>query len=230
MMTKQKIKVDIISDVVCPWCYIGKRRLEKAIIKLSDRFDFELEYHPFELNPNMPQNGLSQKEYLSNKFGGDERYDQITDNTTDVAVKEGLVFDFANQEISPNTRNLHAIIQLAKEENKQLEVVEAFFQAYFAKGINLSQHENIIKIGTTAGIPREKIVACLHDDDAKLQIEIAESEISKLGISGVPFYIINNRYGISGAQSPETFIEAFEEIGSAVAVSHDACNVENKDC
>src|SRR5688572_33360049 len=121
-MIKPKIKVDIVSDVVCPWCYIGKRRFEKAIDTLKDKFEFEVEYHPFELNPDTPLNGVNQKEHLTRKFGGEDRYNQLTNHVTKVAQDEGLQFDFENQHVLPNTRNAHRVIQFAKQEGKQLEV------------------------------------------------------------------------------------------------------------
>src|SRR5688572_22315651 len=113
---KPVIKIDVVSDVVCPWCYIGKRRLEKAIDQLSPDYTFEIEYHPFELNPNTPSEGVNQKEYLTEKFGSEDRYHQITAHTTQVAAQEGLSFNFDKQRVSPNTRLMHSIIQLAKLE------------------------------------------------------------------------------------------------------------------
>jgi predicted DsbA family dithiol-disulfide isomerase len=231
-MTKPKIKIDIVSDVVCPWCYIGKRRLEKAIQQVSDQYDFDLEYVPFELNSNMDKNGVDQREYLSDKFGGDERYDQITDHTTSVAATEGLTFNFAKQKISPNTRNLHAIIDLAKEEGIQLAVAEAFFTAYFTDGIDLSKPENITTVAVNAGLKKEKVEQRLGNDNARIKIELIEKEVQKLGITGVPFYILNNKYGISGAQNPETFIKIFNELTSEsiTETEGDACDVESKNC
>src|SRR5687768_3200057 len=108
-MSKEKIRIGVVSDVVCPWCYIGKRRLEKAIQNLSDRFDFEVEYFPFELNPQIPASGLDQKDYLIKKFGGEDRYRQLTDHVSKVAAVDGLRFDYNAQKISPNTRNAHRL-------------------------------------------------------------------------------------------------------------------------
>jgi predicted DsbA family dithiol-disulfide isomerase len=228
-MTKPKIRIDIVSDVVCPWCYIGKRRLEKAINTLSDQYDFELEYTPFELNPHQDKNGVNQIDYLSDKFGGEERYRQITDHTTSVAATEGLTFNFDKQKISPNTREVHTIIELAKEEGIQLKAVEAFFRAYFTDGIDLSKHENIISIAASAGLDPEKVKARLNNDNAKIKVELTEKEIQKLGISGVPFFIINNKYGISGAQATESFIKVFSEINATVAAG-ESCDVDGKNC
>lgn len=230
-MEKPKIKVDIVSDVVCPWCYIGKRRLEKAIDTLSSKYDFELTYHPFELNPSMPQRGVNQKEYLSDKFGGEERYHQITEHTTGVAATDGLHFDFSKQAISPNTRNAHAVIDLANDYGKQLETVEAFFKAYFTDGVDLSKDENLIRIAMSVGLDRAAVEARLADTATKAKIAAREQELSKLGITGVPFYIIDNKYGVSGAQQPDTFIKAFEDIGAKLQTSAaESCDVDGKNC
>jgi predicted DsbA family dithiol-disulfide isomerase len=233
-MTKPKIKIDIVSDVVCPWCYIGKRRLEKAVERVRDQYDFELEYVPFELNPHINKEGVNQKEYLSDKFGGDERYEQITDHTTSVAAAEGLIFNFASQKISPNTRNLHVVIDLAKEEGIQLPVVEAFFKAYFTKGVDLSKQENIIATAVSAGLEGEKVKQRLTNNNAPVKIELIEKEVQKLGITGVPFYILNNKYGVSGAQNTDTFIKVFSELATSSATEAgtegEACDVESKNC
>lgn len=227
-MQKPVIKIDIVSDVVCPWCYIGKRRLEKAIQLTSSKYTFQLQYHPFELNPNMPLTGLNQKEHLSDKFGGEERYHQITEHTTTVAASEGLVFDFAKQETLPNTRRLHSVIQLADTHGKQLEMVEALFKSYFSDGIDLSNNENIISIATQVGLYKEEVEKYLLRNESMTYILQAEKETKKLGIRGVPFYIINNKYGVSGAQLPETFIAAFEE--ARVSISGEICDLDRNEC
>src|SRR6478736_2228275 len=133
------IKVDIVSDVVCPWCYIGKRRMEKAIKELSGEVDVQLEYHPFELNPDAPKEGRNHREYLTAKFGSSQKYQEITNHVTQVAAEEGLKFDFGKQNISPNTRDAHRIIMSAKEVGKQLEAKEAYMKAYFEEGVDLTK-------------------------------------------------------------------------------------------
>lgn len=229
-MTKQKIKIGVVSDVVCPWCYIGKRRLEKAIDKLSDKYEFEIEYFPFELNPHIPANGVNQREHLTEKFGGEDRFEAITSRTASVAAQEGLSFNFDAQTVIPNTRNAHRLIQLAKEDGKQLQLVEAFFKAYFTDGIDLSKKENLISISEQAGLDRAKVELFLKSSTGTTEVEMAELEIQKLGISGVPFYILNNKYGISGAQAPETFIEAFNNLGKEMDLQGEACDIDNKNC
>lgn len=225
----QKIKIDIVSDVVCPWCYIGKRRIEKAIGQLQGQFEFEVNYLPFELNPGTPPEGFDQKEYLTRKFGSEEKYNQITSHVASVAAGEGLKFDFSKQKISPNTRNAHRIIWLAKQVGKQLVVKEAYMKAYFEDGVDLSKPENLIAIAVKAGLSEASVTALLNSDDGLQEVIATEQLNQKRGVSGVPFYIINDKYGISGAQPTDSFIQALTQIGSEVEAAN-ACDVETKKC
>lgn len=218
---KPLIKIDIVSDVVCPWCYIGKRRLERAMEALADQYAFELEYHPFELNPGMPGTGVDQKQYLSDKFGGKSQYNKITEHTSHVAAEEGLDFHFERQRIAPNTRKAHALIHAASATGKQPEVMEAFFKAYFTDGVDLSVEQNLIRIATDAGLSVETATEVLADDAALAAIVFAEKKMQQLGITGVPFYIINNRYGVSGAQPTDSFVQAFKEIGAELTIGNE---------
>jgi predicted DsbA family dithiol-disulfide isomerase len=229
ILNKPVIKIDVVSDVVCPWCYIGKRRLEKAMQQLSSEYTFEVEYHPFELNPDMPAQGVNQKAYLTDKFGSEDRYDQITNHTTQVAATEGLTFNFDKQNTSPNTRKAHAIVQLAKLKGKDLAVIEDLFKAYFTDGVDLTDDKNLIALAVQAGIEREDLELLLADKNSLIRIAALEKEMSKLGISGVPFYIINSKYGISGAQSSETFMQVFKEVSQEVT-SGESCDVDGKNC
>jgi predicted DsbA family dithiol-disulfide isomerase len=229
-MKKPVIQIDVVSDVVCPWCYIGKRRLEKAIDAVSDRFDFEVNYHPFELNPTIPQEGLDQKEYLTAKFGGEERYDQLTGKVSSVAASEGITFNFNNQAVSPNTRNMHRIIRLAAEHGVQKEVVEAFFKAYFTEGKDLSKNTELTLVASEAGLAVDLIEKLLASEDHLAEVIAAETQMQSNGITGVPYYILNNKYGVSGAQASATFISAFKQIGGEIITSSESCSVDEKNC
>jgi predicted DsbA family dithiol-disulfide isomerase len=211
-MKKPKIRIDVISDVVCPWCYIGKRRLEKAIAQVADQVEVELEYHPFELNPDMPMEGRNQKEYLTKKFGSETKYQQVIDHVTEVAAEEGLKFDFKKQVVSPNTRNAHRLIWLAKKQGKQIDIKEALMKAYFEQGIDLTKMENLISIATQVGLDPEKTKSFLDSTEGLVEVTTSEMQNAQRGISGVPFYIINNQYGVSGAQPSEVFAKALLEI------------------
>lgn len=228
-MNKPQIKIEVVSDVVCPWCYIGKRRLEKALDQLKDQFDFDVEYSPFELNPEMPLEGRNQKEYLTQKFGSESKYAQIIGHVIKVAAEEGLNFDFTNQGISPNTRNAHRIIWFAKRKGKQLEMKEALMKAYFEQGIDLSKKENLAQVAGGAGLGYEEVISFLESEEGLAEVTFAEQTNYQRGVTGVPFYIINNKYGISGAQPAEAFVEALTNIGREVSTG-EACDVDKADC
>lgn len=229
-MSKPVIKVAVVSDVVCPWCYIGKRRFENAVKNLSGQFDFEIAYYPFELNPEMPIEGRNQKEYLSKKFGGEGVYNDRIAQVTEVAESEGLDFHYEKQNISPNTRNAHRLILLSKEDGKHLEMVEALFKAYFTDGVDLSKNQNLVAIAELIGLDKTKVDNFLLSDEGVTEVMIAESELQKMGISGVPYYIINDKYGISGAQSTETFEDAFKNIDKELSLQGESCDVDSKEC
>lgn len=210
-MQKTKVKIGIVSDVICPWCYIGKRRLEKAMEMSAAHFAFDVEYFPFELNPNTPQEGVDYREYLCRKFGSEAKFLELNEHVTRVAARENLDFRPELQKTYPNTRNAHRMILVARDEGKQMEVVESLFSAYFKEGTDLSKIENLVEIGVRAGLDREMIEHLLHSNTGTIEIEMAEKELHDLGITGVPLFIIDDKFGISGAQSVETFTKAFEE-------------------
>jgi predicted DsbA family dithiol-disulfide isomerase len=227
---KPVIHVDVVSDVVCPWCYIGKRRLDKAMSSLKDKFDFEVVYHPFELNPAMPPEGKDHKKYLSEKFGGIERYDQLTGHVTAVASSEGIEFNYDKQPTSPNTRNAHRVIRYAEEHGNQQAVVENLFKAYFTDGVDLTKNKNLVDIASEAGLDKKKVEEILNSDDNLAEIIHAEKEMQNLGITGVPFYIINKKYGVSGAQASKSFEDAFTQIGNESVLKGESCDVDNPEC
>ena len=213
-MNKPTIKVDIVSDVVCPWCYIGKRRMEKAIEEVAGEINVEIEYHPFELNPDAPKEGRNQKEYLSAKFGSVEKYNELTSYVTKVAAEEGLKFDYSKQSISPNTRDAHRIIMYARNEGKQLAAKEAFMKAYFEDGVDLTRKENLIRIASETGLDQSKVQALLDSNEGLEEVQKEEYVYQQRGVRGVPFFIINNKYGISGAQPSDVFADALRRVVS----------------
>ena len=218
-LRKPVIKIDIVSDVVCPWCYIGKRRLEKAMDVAGDKYTFDVTYHPFELNPGTPLSGLNQRKHLADKFGGDDRYESITGHTSGLAAQEGLVMNFDTQDVLPNTRKAHAIIFAAQSEKKQLAVTEAFFKAYFTHGVDLSKDENLVDVAVKAGLDRMVAETAIGSPAVLDSISEQEHEMQKMGIRGVPFYIFNSTYGVSGAQAPETFLKVFDELNVSTEAS-----------
>lgn len=218
-MEKTRMRIGVVSDVVCPWCYIGKRRLEKAMNILANRFDFDIEFFPFELDPHLPEEGIDYREYFHRKFGGEARFSSMTDHVKSVATSEGLPFVPELQRRVPNTRNAHRIIMLAREEGRQTAVVDALFSAYFAEGRDLTDIDTLLTIASDAGMDDEKVSLLLHSNTGKLEIEMAEKELQDLGINSVPLFIINNRTALAGAQSVETFVGFLETAGSGDSVN-----------
>ncbi len=224
-MTKKKIKIDIVSDIVCPWCFIGKRRLEKAMTAMADEFEFDVHYLPFELNPTIPAAGLDQKAYLADKFGGTERYEKLTGHVTRMAAAEGLNFDFQRQRISPNTRQAHRLVWFAQEQGKGDQVQELLMKAYFEDGVDLSRSSNLAELAAKAGMDQAEVQRFLGSTEGEAEVEAAEKFSFQRGVQGVPFFIINDQFGISGAQSPEVFKQALTEIGST-SVDGENCIVD----
>src|SRR5690606_673430 len=217
MSSKSLIEIEVVSDVVCPWCYIGKRRLQKAVATASDRFDFNITYLPFELNAQLPEEGVGYKAYLSEKFGGEEQFELQTSRVSEVARQEGLIFDHERQEISPNTLRLHALIQAASDPAIQSRIVEGFFKAFFTDGVDLADKANIVSVALAAGMDNSTIEKTLSDREMMRRIRQQERDIYAMGIHSVPFYIINREFGISGAQTAENFIKVFSQATQAKA-------------
>ncbi len=201
--------VDVISDVICPWCYIGKRRLEKAIAALDGQHEVQVHWHPFQLNPTMPKEGISRKEYRTQKFGNWERSLELDAKVIAVGESEGIHFAFDKTERTPNTVDAHRIIWLAGQNDCQDAVVEALFQAYFTEGQDIGNRQTLIDVAAEAGLERQVAEAMLNSD-AGMEVIANDTEMSRRhGVTGVPFFIIDQKITLSGAQQAEVFLEAF---------------------
>jgi predicted DsbA family dithiol-disulfide isomerase len=209
------LTLDVISDVICPWCYIGKRRLEKAVAALAGRHEVRVRWHPFQLNPQMPKGGMDRRVYRTAKFGSWERSLALDARVTAVGAGEGLVFAFDKMKRTPNTLDAHRLIRLAGLEGVPDAVVEALFRAYFTEGRNLSDRQTILDVVARAGLDRGRAEAELYSDDGLAAIRAEEAEAHRLGVQGVPFFIVNGEVALSGAQEPGAFLGAFEQVSNA---------------
>jgi predicted DsbA family dithiol-disulfide isomerase len=202
--------VDVISDVICPWCYIGKRRLEKAVAALDGPVN--VRWLPFQLNPTMPKEGISRKEYRTRKFGSWERSLELDAQVAAAGAGEGISFAFTRIERTPNTLDAHRLIWLADQQSVQDAVMEALFRAYFTEGRDISNRQTLIDVVAEAGLDRNRAEAVLNSNDGLEAIKEAEGLSRRHRVDGVPFFIINNEITLSGAQQPDAFLDAFGQV------------------
>lgn len=196
----------VYSDLICPWCYIGKRRMEAAIRQLPD--GAKTSWHPFQLNPEMPREGMNRRVYRSKKFGSWEHSQTMDAQVTAVGKSVGIDFRYELQTNTPNTFDSHRLVWFAGVQGVQDSVVEAFFRGYFCEGVNFSERKNLLQVSASAGLDAAKAELFLASDEGAAEVLFEEQCARKLGISGVPFYLFNKSIAFSGAQPPETFIEA----------------------
>ncbi|MCC6550408.1 MAG: DsbA family oxidoreductase [Ignavibacteriaceae bacterium] len=201
-----QVEIDIISDVVCPFCYIGKTHLERAIKKTG--LDPVIRWHPFQLNPDLDEAGVDRALHMTAKFGSPEKVQKAEKVVVDMAEKAGIHFHLTLQKVQPNTFRLHKLLALAQMENLGTELQVKFFDAFFVNGVDLSKEENILDVAETAGLDRSEAKACLDDETFSEELRYAESAAKGTGVRAVPFFIFNNKFAVSGAQPVETFIEA----------------------
>jgi predicted DsbA family dithiol-disulfide isomerase len=207
------VRIDVISDVVCPWCFIGKRRLERALQLVREQSaqaaEVEIVWHPFQLNPDLPAEGIERSEYIARKFGS--RAQDIYGRVSGVGRSVGIDFAFDRIVRQPNTVAAHQLIALAQDEGRQEEMVETLFRAYFLEGVDLTKTDNLLELAERAGVGREAARSGLEDDARRQAVAAGDHEARALGVSGVPFFIFDRRLAVSGAQEPEVLVRAMSE-------------------
>jgi predicted DsbA family dithiol-disulfide isomerase len=227
------IKIDVVSDVACPWCYVGMKRLEKALETLPD-IETQINWQPFQLDPTIPAEGKLTKPYYVAKFGSEEKVLEIFKHMEAVGETEGIAFGFENMHKTMNSLNLHVLMHVAEQEGLKTALKERFFKAYFEERVDLSVRKNIVDIMSEYGWTAEKTEGFLDDQalkDAAIQkIDYYQSR----GVSAVPFFIFNDKYGVSGAQPPhvlaDTIRQIQQEISSVAAVEGESCDVDAGTC
>jgi predicted DsbA family dithiol-disulfide isomerase len=205
--------IDIISDVICPWCYIGKRRLEKAVAAFGGPVNGR--WLPFQLNPAMPKEGVSRREYRTKKFGSWERSQELDARVVGVGKEEGIHFTFDRIERTPNTLDAHRLVGLAGSKGVQGAVVEALFRAYFTEGRDISNRQTLLDVVADAGLDRHEAEARLNSDDGLEAMKDAGALARRFRVEGVPFFVVNGTFTLSGAQQPDEILAVFRQaVGS----------------
>ncbi|MDA9329229.1 DsbA family oxidoreductase [bacterium] len=209
-------KIDIISDPICPWCYIGKTRLDRAL-ELNPTHNFIIEWHPFQLNPTMPKDGMDRRDYLEAKFGGQKEAIEVYSNIDKTATETGLSLNFGGIKRTPNTIDAHRLIHWAGIEGRQNSIIDRLFKAYFQEGRDISEHSVLTRIASAAGMDQDVVRNLLKSDADKEDIKARDTDARKRGIQGVPAFVVANEYVIQGAQTIDIWDNIIKEIQEVIS-------------
>lgn len=215
------LPIIVYSDVICPWCYVGKRRLEAALgaPDVSEQVSFA--WRPFQLNPDMPAEGITRAEYRTRKFGA-ERAAELDRNMTETGREVGIDFAFDRMQRTPNTRLAHRLIWEAGRQGRQDTIVNRLFQAYFEEALDIGAAEILTRLAAESGLEAAGVEQALSGADSLEAVVDLEEQGRRLGIQGVPFFVLLGKYGISGAQPPEFWREALPKIAAEAATGQPA--------
>ncbi|RTL50868.1 MAG: DsbA family oxidoreductase [Bradyrhizobiaceae bacterium] len=214
-MSAKPLQIDVVSDVVCPWCYIGKHRLERALELVKD-VPLEVRWRPFFLNPWVPREGISREEYLTTKFGSVEAYERIAGRVAQAAAEEGLEYNNARVKRQPNTIDSHRLIHWASKIGKAAQMKQKLMELYFRDGGDLTDPNVLVQAAADVGLDAEDVRRRLAtDEDVDLITEEAVGASEK-GISGVPTFVLANKYALSGAQPPEQLADAIRQVAAEI--------------
>ena len=212
-MHPPSLTIDVVSDVVCPWCYIGKRKLEAALAspQAASLPPVELRWHPFQLNPELDAAGVSRKDYLEAKFGGAARAAQIYERVRAAGREVGLALDIDGINRQPNTLAAHALIAWAQQQGHGSDIKERLLRAYFVENRFIGSVDVLADIATEAGLDAAVARAFVEDPAQREAVAAADARARSLGIGGVPFFIFNQKLAVSGAQDPATLLDAMRQ-------------------
>jgi predicted DsbA family dithiol-disulfide isomerase len=204
------MQIDVISDTICPWCYIGKKRLDAALAQRPE-LSIDVVYRPFQLNPDTPREGLDRKDHVSKKFGNKEQAKQVFDNIAQTGKQDGIDFDFTLQSRLPNTLDSHRLNHWAHTAGVQDDVVEKLFERYFLEGDDVGDPKVLLEVATEAGMDIEVVERLLQSDADEDSIRDEEAVGRNMGVTGVPCFIIDKKYALVGAQDTDMLLRAIDQ-------------------
>jgi predicted DsbA family dithiol-disulfide isomerase len=210
-MNERALRVEVYSDVICPWCYVGKRRLERALKEWRDDVGVEVKWRPFQLNPTMPKDGMDRTAYLTAKFGSLDAFKEMEHHLLEAGRAEQIPFAFEKIAWTPNTLLAHRLIWYAGTKGHQDAVVDRLFRGYFEEGLDIGSLSILVELADQAGLRANEF---LTSEEGVAEVKAEESVGHKLGVRGVPYFLLDGTYGISGAQPPEIFLSAFRRRGA----------------
>jgi predicted DsbA family dithiol-disulfide isomerase len=224
--TVKTATIEIYSDLICPWCYIGKRKMENALAQVKSEVDAEVIWKAFELNPDMPVEGMNRKVYRSRKFGSWERSRAMDDQVALAGQEVGVEFNYDRVVVTPNTFLGHRLLWWAHREGAQNDLSESLFKAYFTDGRDIGTQEVLVQIVEEAGLSGRAAQAFLEGSEGTREVKQEEESALRMGVNGVPFFIINGVPCFSGAQRPEDFIDAIRaNLGASGPCQGDSCTL-----
>ena len=215
---QQSLTVDIVSDVVCPWCFIGQKRLRRAIEMVPD-VALHIRWRPFQLDATIPAGGMDRKQYMLSKFGSEERLREIHARIEPLGEAEGIKFDFGAIKVSPNTLDAHRIIRWAASagDGVQDRLARRLFELYFEEGRNVGDHAVLVEAALEAGMDAALVESLLPTDADRDAVAAEAATASRMGITGVPCFLFENKYAVMGAQDAETLASAIRQLADAKA-------------
>ncbi len=214
----EPIGIDVYSDVVCPWCYIGKRRLDQALVELREmNVAVTCDWRAFQLNPDLQKEGVARKQYVETKFGGPQRAKQIYARVASAGNEVGISFQFERIERQPNTINAHRLIRYAGRQGQQDAVVEALFRAFFLDLRDIGDVASLSDIAARAGLNRDAVYAYLSSEQGAGAARQEDSVARQLGITGVPFFVFGGKVAVSGAQKSDVLVQAYQQAAQQLA-------------
>ena len=214
-MQKPKLHLDVIVDVVCPWCFLGKRRLDAAIGELDD-LDIEVRYRPFQLDPSIPAEGIEREEYVIGKFGSADALDEAHARLFALGADGGITYAFDLIEKTPNTLDAHRLVRWAAEEGLGDPMIERLFSLFFEEGADLTSTETLVAAAEEIGLDGDEVTMKIEDGADLEAVKADIAHAGRMGITGVPTVIIENKFAISGAQTPEVLVDALRRIGAEI--------------
>lgn len=218
-MIDQNLQIEIYSDVICPWCYVGKRRLERALRHVSNPVKTHVVWKPFQLNPTMPKDGMDRTAYLEAKFGSLDAFKEMEERLLEAGSIEQIPFAFEKIARTPNTVLAHRLIWQAGRQGRQDAVVEQLFKGYFEEGLDIGASSVLIELANRAGL---NVATFLESDEGFAEFKAEESVGHRLGIRGVPYFVFDKRHGISGAQPADVILAAIAKVRSLPSIGTDS--------
>lgn len=211
MTEKPSVTIDVISDVMCPWCYIGKTNLDEAIAKAED-IDIQVTWRPYQLDSSLPKEGMDRAEYLNNKFGGEAGANQVYGRIRDAGKALGIAFNFEDMKVSPNTLDAHRLILWAGGQSPEVQnkIVERLFEVFFLEGGHIGQDDILVEIAKEAGMDGNIVDGLLKSDEDKERVSKDIDHAREMGVTGVPCFIVDNKFAVMGAQPADQIFAAIE--------------------